>query len=174
MEDATPKTERFKEIFAIMDDQSWIWNLVRSCLEKASHDYVRLPSSVPIRDSWNRFCDGARIIVHWEAKGRSGGAIIEEILDVEPNFNVGDRIITLVQNPTHEDVVYFSELGVRRIIKIRNRQADLEKSVDELNHHLSKSSEREKYEQAWQQILHTLDTLEKEASEEKLLHAACI
>jgi tetratricopeptide (TPR) repeat protein len=159
MTEATPKPDRFNEILVVLDDQSWIWQLVSSHLGFLNLAHVRLPSNVPVRQSWDRLKNAQRIVVHWEAKQRSGGAVIEEILDVQPNFDVADRIIVLTTNPTHEDVVYFSELGVRRIIRLRNRDKELQQSGRELDMHLTAESEKDKQEQAWRKLLYVLDTL---------------
>ncbi len=153
------KPKRFSEILAVMDDQSWIWSLASKQMEWLNLAHVRLPSTVPIRQSWERLRDAQRIIVHWEAKSRSGGAVIEEILDVQPNFDVGERIIVLTTNPTHEDVVYFSELGVRRIIRLRQRDKDLAQAARELDLHLTAEPEHDRREIAWRKLLYALDTL---------------
>lgn len=152
-------TTLFNEILVLMDDQSWIWNLVKQNLDKSKLPYVRLPSNVPIRQSWDRFKNSNRIIIHWECEDRSGGALIEEILDVAPDFNTGDRIIVLFSNPTHEDMVYFNELGLKRIIPLRNRDKELKMAGDLLVHHLSAPPGKTDIENGWQQILHALDTL---------------
>ena len=160
------KPPRFSETLAIMDDQSWIWSLASQQLQFLSMEHVRLASTVPIRQSWDRLRDAARIIVHWEAKGRSGGAVIEEILDVQPNYDVGNRIIVLTTNPTHEDVVYFSELGVRRIIRLRNRDKELAQATRELDMHLMAAPEDDRKEIAWRKLLYVLDTLPETVSPE--------
>jgi hypothetical protein len=113
--------ELFREALAIMDDSSWIWSLTQWGFAKVSCPVVRLTASTTIRHSWTRFKDAHCILIHWESKSRSGGAIIEEILDVDPRYDVANKIIVLTTNPIHEDVVYFSELGIKRIIRIRNR-----------------------------------------------------
>lgn len=159
---------RFQEILVIMDDQTWIWRLATTQLSALVAEHVRLPSTVPIRQSWDRFKAARSMVVHWEAKGRSGGAVIEEILDVQPNFDVGERLIVLTTNPTHEDVVYFSELGVRRIIKLRNREKDLQQAATELASHLMAQPGQDKVEQAWRKILYILDTLPETVPPETL------
>lgn len=163
-----PTAAPFNEILVIMDDQTWIWNLVTTHLNFLSMSHVRLPSTVPIRQSWERLRNAQRIVIHWESKERSGGALIEEILDVQPNFDTGDRIVVLTTNPTHEDVVYFSELGVRHIIRIRNREKDLIQAGRELDVHLAAESDRDPVEQAWRRILYALDTLPDNAPPETL------
>jgi tetratricopeptide (TPR) repeat protein len=140
-----------------MDDQTWIWDLVKSALEESGKEPLRLPSTVPIRHSWARFKNSERIIIHWETKQRSGGALVEEILDVSPHFDVGDRIIILTGNPTHEDVVYFSELGIKRIITLRNRDVDRGRIINELKTHICEPPERNKYEAAWRRIHRAID-----------------
>ena len=150
---------KFNEIFVIMDDQSWIWQMVAKQCERGGHEYVRLPSDVPIRHSWTRFSGALKIVVHWEAAQRSGGAIIEEILDVERSFNAHDRIIVVTTNPTREDVVHLSELGVGRIVKARNRSKELEVAGRELALHLSEKPGGDAAEEAWRRTLYALDNL---------------
>jgi len=155
--------QNFKENLVVLDDQSWIWDFIHQCLERKDASFVRLPSTVPIRQSWARFKAAPRMIIHWESKRRSGGAIIEEILDVAPNFNVGEHVIVLTTNPTHEDVVYFSELGIRRIIRIRNRDKDLQSASDELIEHLLEDGAKNKAEVAWNKLLQSIDTTPADA-----------
>lgn len=158
----------FNEILAIMDDQSWIWKLVSGHLTQLGLEHVRLPSTVPVRPSWERLKNAQRMVIHWEAKGRSGGAVVEEILDVQPNFDVAERLIILTDNPTHEDVVYFSELGLRRIVRLRNREKELLQAGKELAVHLVAEPERDPVEQAWRKVLYLLDTLPDDAPPETL------
>jgi tetratricopeptide (TPR) repeat protein len=125
--------------------------------------FVRIPSDSPFRQSWNRFKNADRMVIHWEAKGRPGGAIVEEILDVSPRFDVGEHIIVLTTDPTHEDVVYFSELGIKRIIRIRNREKERAQAAAELKHHLLTPVGRDNKEKAWLKVLRAIDTLPPEA-----------
>jgi len=150
---------KFNEILVLMDEQGWAWSLVTNQLTNLKMAHVRLPSTVKIRPSWERLKHAARIIVAWESKGRSGGAMIEEILSVQPNFNVGERIIVLTTDPTHEDVVYFSELGIRKIIRLRNRDKELLQAGHELRLHLQAEVGKDKIEEAWRKLHFILDTL---------------
>lgn len=167
-DNASKATSPFNEILVLMDDQTWIWQLVTSHLGYLGLEHVRLPSSVPIRQSWERLKNAGRIVIHWESKERSGGAMIEEILDVQPNFDTGDRIVVLTTNPTHEDVVYFSELGIRRIIRLRNREKELIQAGRELDMHLAAAPDADPTEQAWRRLLYALDTLPDDAPAETL------
>lgn len=164
----SPASSPFNEMLVIMDDQTWIWTLVSSHLTYLKTAHVRLPSTVPIRQSWERLRNARRIVIHWEAKDRSGGALVEEILDVQPNFDTGDHIVILTTNPTHEDVVYFSELGVRRIIRLRNREKDLIQAGRELDVHLGAEPDRDPVEDAWRKITYALDTLPDDVPPETL------
>lgn len=148
-----------------MDDQTWIWSLVKSCMEQTKLSYVRVPSHSPFRQSWNRFKHANRMVIHWEAKGRPGGAIVEEIADVAPRYDIGENIIILTTNPTHEDVVYFSELGIKRIILLRNRDRDRQHAFDELATHLTSSVGRDHKEKVWLKVLRAIDTLPPEPPE---------
>lgn len=150
---------RFREIMTVMDDQSWIWQWASATMTHIKLPHVRVPSNTPIRHSWDRFRHAPRVVVHWESPARPGGAVIEEILDIQPSFDAGERIIVLTSNPTHEDVVYFAELGLRRIIRVRNRDKDLAKATIELKAHLTASGEKDAKEQAWRRLLYIFDTL---------------
>jgi tetratricopeptide (TPR) repeat protein len=156
----------FKEHLVVLDDQTWIWEFITKRFERQKIPFVRLPSSVPIRQSWQRFRNAQRMIIHWESDRRSGGAIIEEILDVAPNFNVGEHIIVVTTNPNHEDVVYFAELGIRRIIRLRNRDKELKQAAAELDEHLIVGGDKNKMDVAWNRILHGIDTTPAEVPEE--------
>lgn len=160
---SAPSTpDKFCETIALMDDTTWVWALCQTTLAKLNPKYLRLPSQVTIRHSWARFRNAPAIVIHWESKGRQGGAIIEEILDVDPNYDVANKIIVLTSNPIHEDVVYFSELGVRRIVRIRNREKELETNRAELLQHLTDATQptpKPSLEILWRKVLNAIDRL---------------
>ncbi|MCX6117025.1 MAG: hypothetical protein NT027_05765 [Proteobacteria bacterium] len=167
----TGKENFFKESLAIMDDNTWIWAISQNALSSSSKAYIRVVSTVTIRHSWSRFKEAPCIIIHWESKSRPGGAIVEEILDVDPRFDVSNKIIVLTTNPIHEDVVYFSELGIRRIVRIRNRDKDLEVCQRELNQHVADAlnlNQKATTESLWRKILAAIDRL-PDAPEEEIL-----
>lgn len=156
---APRKTKRFQEIIALIDDQSWIWTFVTTKLTEMGLEHVRLTSTTPLRSSWPRFRHAASIIIHWESKQRGGGAIVEEILEVQSDFDVSERVIILTTNPTHEDVVYFSELGVRKVITLRQREKELLEASDEFGSLLKAPQTHNSLENSWQKLHHKLDTL---------------
>ena len=159
MSNTAKEKSRFQENLIFMDDQTWLWKLVSGEMKTLNLEHVRLKADTPVRYSWERLKHAGRIVIHWEARTRPGGAIVEEILEVQPNFDVGERIIILTTNPTHEDVVYFSELGVRRIVRMRNRDKDLISSAREIATHLSSLPVTDRIEQTWRRILFAIDTL---------------
>ena len=148
------QTKKFNEILVICDEQSQVWHLSSQAL--AGLDHVRLPSTAPIRASWDRFKNAARIIIYWENKGRGGGAIVEEILEIAPLFDITDRIIILTTNPTHEDIVYLSELGLSRVVKLRMRDRDVESAKVEIIGHVNNTFTSNKVESAWLRIYRAL------------------
>ena len=158
----TGNTNKFNDVMVLMDDNTWIWKIASEGCENAKLLHVRLPSQTTVRHSWNRFRGAPCIIVHWESKGRPGGAIIEEILDVDPRFDVANKIIVLTTNPIHEDVVYFSELGIRRVVRMRNREKELGACRLEIEQHsreASNPSPRPTIEILWRKILAAIDRL---------------
>ncbi|MCX6126686.1 MAG: hypothetical protein NTV34_18285 [Proteobacteria bacterium] len=155
-------TGLFREAIALMDDTTWIWGLSQWAFAKQACPLIRLPSVTTIRHSWARFKDAHCIVIHWESKGRSGGAIVEEILDVDPRYDIANKVIVLTSNPIHEDVVYFNELGLRRIIRIRNREKEIELSRSELTQSVAEAIQerpRPTIESLWRKVLAALDRL---------------
>ncbi len=151
------------EFLAILDESSWIWSFIERQFQKLrDQEYLRLPGTTPIRRSWERFKNAPRIIIHWENKSRSGGAIIEEILDVDPLYSVAEKIIVVSTNPTHEDVVYFSELGVRRVLRLRNHEKHLKASEKELYNHLRALPDRSDTDRLWRKLMFSIDTIDEE------------
>jgi tetratricopeptide (TPR) repeat protein len=149
-------TNRFREILVMTDDQTWIWSLVSEQLLKMNLDHVRLPSTVPIRSSWPRFSKTDYVIIHWESKDRGGGAIVEEILEVDKSFDIRSKVIVLTTNPTHEDVVYFSELGIRKILRLRHRDKDMAAAARDLAA-MIKVENLSPDEQLWNSLLNKID-----------------
>ena len=167
MTEDVQKPARFHEIPVFLDEANWIWNLVSSRLGLLKMPHVRLPTTTPVRPSWERLRGAHRILIHWEGKGRGGGAIVEEILAVQPSYDVGDRVIVLSTNPTHEDVVYFAELGIRRIITLRHRDKELAESGRELDQHATPRPAEQatvQAEAAWRQLNHALESLPETVS----------
>lgn len=160
--------DRFREVLVITDDQTWIWTLASSQLERLGKSHVRLPTTVPIRSSWGRFSDTDFILIHWEGKERGGGAIIEEILEVDRNFDIRSKVIVLTTNPTHEDVVYFSELGVRKIVRFRQREKDMVSAAKELSSFLVAQGISAE-ETMWNTLLNKIDQLKYQRIDEKKL-----
>lgn len=157
----TPTPKPFRdEVLVITDDQSWVWAFIKSRLDRMGTTYIRLPSSVRIRHSWQRFKTARKIIVHWENKTRGGGAIVEEMLEVAPQFEVGDSVLVLTTNPTHEDVVYFGELGLRQVIKLRNRDKELQKAGSELEGTIREVVPRNPIETEWRRLQKLLDSMD--------------
>lgn len=163
-----PVSAPFSELIAIVDDRSWIWSFLADTLQQAKQEFVRLPSDTAIRPSWDRFKGSHRIMILWENKVRSGGAIVEEVLDVDPNFDVSERIIIISTNPTREDVVYINELGLTRIVKLRNRESDRDGAAKELMRHVTGGGSRNEIEAFWRQAQHYIDRSGGKLGQERL------
>jgi tetratricopeptide (TPR) repeat protein len=152
-------SRKFQDVFTFCDDDGWVWNWIRDTLKSRNIEFVKMHTLTPLRHSWDRFRSADYVIVHWEAQRRTGGAIVEEILESEPNFDVGERIIVISTNPTREDVVYFSELGLRKIVRLRNRDREIMQATQELTNHLRSNHMINPVEHAWRSVLRAIDIL---------------
>ncbi len=151
-----------------MDDDTWLWGLVDRTLAKRNTTYIKLASNMTIRQSWNRFHDTPFMIIHWEGKFRAGGAIIEEILEIDKRYDAANKLIVITTNPIHEDVVYFSELGIKRVIRARQRDKEMLISADELTQHIQEilnPPAKSSMEGLWRKIIVALDKLPEDPPE---------
>jgi tetratricopeptide (TPR) repeat protein len=168
-----PKPFTTNEAVVLMDNTSWLWETTDTALRECRQAAIKCQSSVLLRQSWSRFHQTPFIIVHWENRQRGGGNLIEEILEIDQRYDVANKIIVLTTNPVHEDVVFFSELGVRRIVKMRQRDRELAISIAEIKYHIMDivaPTAKPNIEALWRRIIVALDKL-TENSPESLLSA---
>lgn len=129
----TPNIEKMlSKSLVICDDTTWIWQFINTALKARNQDHIRLNSNFSLRTNWKRFGSCKHIILLWENKFRPHGSIIEEIRNMDPTFNVGERLIIITTSPSRQDVVYFHELGVYKIIRAENEKNRLESARAEL------------------------------------------
>ena len=149
----------FDEIIVIRDSQDWIWNLISNNLSTMRLNHIRVHSDTNIRKNWDRFKGAKKIIIFWENEGRIGGPIIEEIYDIDTNAFLNDAIIVVTLEPTRDDIVYFNELILNRIVILSNRSSDRQKIERELKIHMKSSPTKNRIEYAWQKILKSIHIL---------------
>jgi tetratricopeptide (TPR) repeat protein len=154
-------TRRFKDALVIMDETTWLGDLVSQSLQSIAIDFTQVSSNILMRQSWSRFHDSPFMIIHWENELRSGGAIIEEILEIDRRYDAADKIIIITTNPIHEDVVFFSELGIRRVIRARSRAQEIQISSEELKKHVQEilNPSKATIDGLWRKILVAIDML---------------
>ncbi|MDA9951103.1 hypothetical protein N9D31_00885 [Oligoflexaceae bacterium] len=152
-----------EDLLYISDDKGWIDAFVFNTLDSLKTKYVKLPSDLAIRKSWNRFGSAKHIVIHWEGRHRRGGAIIEEIIDVDRNFDVSSRIIVITTEPAREDVVYFGELGIKKIVRLRNNKRYFEQTHHLLHRLVAEGENPDHSSVKWRQTLKSLDDLNLES-----------
>ena len=154
----------------IIDDDSWLLSICKNSLASSSQRFVKISSEINLRENWHRFRDAPFILIHWENSHRSSGAIIEEILENDEAPDPTNRLLVITTNPLHEDVVYFGELGLWRIVRARNRQDDLKKTTLEIKNHLDSISQPGiDHETTWRRLQRQLDKLAHPISPETQL-----
>ena len=161
----------FSECLIISDAHPWLNTMIQNAMTESKLKCVRFTSNIQLRNSFNRFEKAPFIVIHWEGVDRKGGAIIEEIKELDQNFDIENRILVITTNPTHEDVYYFNELGVTSIISAIKKSAACIKSIQsEICSALKKKQEFLKVRQPsrhtniWQTIHSKLDSLPDDAS----------
>jgi tetratricopeptide (TPR) repeat protein len=157
----------FREVPIICDDDTWIWHFISKTLKDMPNlPSVKVSSKISLRHGWDRFKNAQRIVVHWESTHRPGGALIEEMVEINPFFDVAENVIVLTSAPMREDVVYLSELGVARIIRVRHKESDLQEAAGELKRHLTENTSRNPLEVAWGKIHRALNFVSPDTPED--------
>lgn len=149
-------TKAFKEQLAIIDNITWLQKFVGQCLGSLKEPLVILSSSSSMQANMGRFRHAKRIIIHWEGTHRHGGAVVEELLEMDPFFPVDERVIILTTNPRQEDVYYFSELGVTKIVRIIQHRPGLERAYREIRQHF-RNQPRHPMDNAWKRLQMYID-----------------
>ncbi len=165
-------TRRFKDALVIMDENTWLGEMACTSLKSLQVPFTQVASNILMRQSWSRFHDSPFMIVHWENKLRSGGAIIEEILEIDRRYDAANKIIIITTNPIHEDVVFFSELGIRRVIRARPRDQEIQTSSEELKKHIHEilnPQTKPAMDDLWRKVLVAIDMLPVDPPEAVLL-----
>ena len=165
------KAEAFNEIVIICDQQShWIWNTLTTFLQKHKLDYIQMDSDVSLRSSWNRIRQTPKFVIHWESVQRMGGAVIEELLEINPKFELEDRLLVVSSDPHPEDTVYFAELGITNVLELKNNHIDIKNSNKRLGELLLEEPDLNlKRSRIWRKLLHSLNQVSDTTPRDQLL-----
>lgn len=162
------KSSPFADVVVICDEQTWVKSAVSSSLKELNIDFVFVTSSIRLREDWPRLKNVRQLIIYWENQERNSGAIIEEIKEIDPSFSITQRCIVLTSNPTHEDVIYFNELDVKNIFRLRNRIKDINIAMREMAKVVSAGAKSEKIEEIWNNLHQELDFILRTGNEVRL------
>lgn len=160
----------FREAIIIADEHGWVWGFARQTLAHAGVKALCLPSDVPVRDSADRMLPSKPLIIDWDCHRRHAGALSEDLALLAGEGGLSDRVIVLATNVTREDAIYFGELGIERIVMLRNRDVDLARSARILLEHWRSTtarlsgktapagpSQQTNHERQWQTLLRHVD-----------------
>jgi tetratricopeptide (TPR) repeat protein len=160
--------KQFNEILVFCDDRKKIWQAIGQGLQKAAKPYIKLPSSTPVRRSWRRFAQAPLILIHWECQQRKGGTLVEELLEIDPAFDTTNRILVITSEPSREDVIYFSELGLKKIVRLIANNMQISKSIQEIAREVAHPRPVTAKYQEWLRLQRTADQLEMPADEQQI------
>lgn len=149
----------FSENLLILDDHPWLKNLISKCFYDLDKLFIQLPSSISMRESLTRIQNADRVIIHWEGNHRLGGSILEELIELDPKFDLRERVLVITTNPAREDVYYFRELGLERIIRVEHSKLKIQSTVMDIKKHLTNSIASKPNEESWRRIHGALDQL---------------
>ena len=162
---------RSKQGLVIIDSDQWLIDLARSTLSVLQTPFLRIQSNASFRNSWERFNKAPFFLIHWENQLRPAGALMEEFLEIDGDNDILNKVVIITTNPIHEDVVYFSELGIKRVIRVRQREQDVQRATSEIQSNIKSIMSPTKLtseEYLWRRIQSRIDSLPDDFSEEQL------
>ncbi|MFW7377612.1 MAG: tetratricopeptide repeat protein [Oligoflexus sp.] len=160
------QVNRFNEVVVFCDDRKRTWQSIQQALQQSRLPFIKLPSSTSIRHNWSRIASSPLIIVHWDNQRQIKGSVFEEILEVDRNFPLAEKIIVIVTEPSREDIIYFSEMGLQKIVRIANNAMQAGNGIKDL-HRLLTSPEQNNQSHArqWVVLRQEADQLPMDADE---------
>lgn len=161
-----PKCLHPAEGLLIIDESSWVWPFCKNIAQGAGYTVLKVSSNIEIRENWSRLRNAPFILIHWENRIRPSGSLIEELLEVDDSADPTNRLIVVTTDPLHEDVIYFSELGLCRIVRLRNREDELKKASIELKSHFEAiKNPTPDTDTSWRQLRQSIERLKAGESE---------
>lgn len=158
------KASTFNECVLLCDQASWVWGPLSQFLDKHKLPYLHLESKHSIRKSWSRIHKSPKFILHWDSAFRHGGAVIEELLTISPNFDIEDRLVVVTSDLNIEDNAYFAELGITNVITVSSKQLEMRKALQKLHDFFYKDLEQKVMKQkVWRKLLSGLNNLSEKS-----------
>jgi len=161
--------KQLEDVIVFCDDRRRTWQTIHQAMQQSQLSYVKLPTSILIRHSWERFAACPFLIFHWESDRESQGSQLEKILEIDPNYPVGEKIIMITNEPSREDVIYFSELGLRKIVQLADNTAQAAKASKDIQRLLTATEPINSNAQQWSLLRKKVDQLPIHAQEDQLL-----
>ena len=150
-----------KDILVFVDNDDFVWEFVKNALLSSNQTYIKINSTTSLRENWTSFHKASNFIIYWENLQRNGGAIVEEILEIDPIYDVSNKIIILTTHPHHQDVIYFNELNIKKIILLRQKIDIIQKASKDLIKYLNQKFTSNPVELMWHNLQHNIDQIKQ-------------
>ncbi len=105
-------------VLVFADTQSWIQTFVANTLRQLHVDFTLIHPGVDLKQNHAQIMRHTHFVISWESQFRFGGALIQSLIDLTEELNPREQVIILTQAPSQEDVIYFGELGVKKVLHI--------------------------------------------------------
>ncbi len=148
------------QTLVICDDHNKAWGFILQATEAANTECFRLSTDLSLRQAWERFKHCDSIIIHWENQ-RAIGVFLEELRELEPQFDFTNRIIVVTVSPGREDVIYLSEFGVHKLVRLPANRVERSKAVASLTAFLkdSETAAQKDPNRLWLRLQRSIDLI---------------
>ena len=158
----------FAETVVICDHQDWQWTFLHAFLKHCKYEHVRVQSDFDIKSCWERFAEAPFFIICWENQKRPAASIIREMKILSPDLDY-EKVIIITTHPTHEDVVYFSELGLDKIVSLQQNKRGIKIAGQNFTNILRPHKARRQVTHDWKILHKHLDQMLESSTDDNLL-----
>lgn len=153
-----------RKVIVICDETTWVSDFIQRNLRHSGYAAERgFRSDIVVKEHSALFAEAELIIALWDTNFRSIEGIMEELREMMPSYPFAEKVIALTMTASREDSVFRqNDLGIHKVVAIRNRKDHLEKATEKFRHWLQVGNPLKGIEKAWQNLYRFTATLDME------------
>lgn len=142
-----------RKVIVICDDKTWISDFIQRGLREGGYSCeMGFQSDVVVKEHAELFAQAELIIALWETQFRSVEGIMEELRELMPSYPFAEKVIAMSTNDSHDVTVFQNDLGIHKMIKLRNRKDHLAKARSTFSQWLKIGNPLKGIEKAWHNL----------------------
>lgn len=151
-----------RKVIVICDETTWVSDFIQRNLRLSGYSAERgFRSDIVVKEHSELVNEAELIVALWDTKFRSIEGIMEELREMLPSYPFAEKVIALTTASSREDSVFLhNDLGIHKVIPIRNRKDHLEKATKTFQRWLQLGNPLKGIEKAWHNLYRFTATLD--------------